>query len=199
MAYCICARLDIFVQPGLFAFFQKIFFAQHQKLTIWGHAYRSRDERGNHITALQKGGENVKTYSHEEHKRHAFDSFCKKVLKNEARDYYDEMKRQRKREVSLTELSEQEMEMLFVMDKYPSEIFSFSVLGQAVAVENERIAQAIAALSDEKRDIILLSYFFDMTDGEIGTKLNLLRRTVQRKRTSSLRKLKKLLEGNTDE
>ena len=63
----------------------------------------------------------MKPNCHEEHKRHAFDSFCKKVLRNEARDYYDEMKRQRDREVSFSELSAQEMDMLFVMDKYPSE------------------------------------------------------------------------------
>ena len=35
--------------------------------------------------------------SHERNKQHAFDSFCKKVLKHEARDHYDEMKRQRER------------------------------------------------------------------------------------------------------
>ena len=141
----------------------------------------------------------MKPYSHEEHKRHAFDSFCKKVLRNEARDYYDEMKRQRDREVSFSELSAQEMEMLFVMDKYPSEQFNFNVLGHEVAIESELIAQAIAALPDEKRDIILLAYFLDMTDGEIGEKLKLVRRTVQYKRTSSLQELKKIMEGNVNE
>ena len=33
----------------------------------------------------------MKPHSHEERKRHTFDSFCKKVLKNEARDYYDDV------------------------------------------------------------------------------------------------------------
>jgi hypothetical protein len=56
--------------------------------------------------------------SHERNKQHAFDSFCKKVLKHEARDHYDEMKRQREREVSFSELSAQEMEQLFTVDKY---------------------------------------------------------------------------------
>ena len=53
--------------------------------------------------------------SHERNKQHAFDSFCKKVLKHEARDHYDEMKRQREREVSFSELSAQEMEQLFTV------------------------------------------------------------------------------------
>lgn len=138
-------------------------------------------------------------YSHEEHKRHAFDSFCKKILRNEARDHYGEMKRQRDREVSFSELSAQEMDMLFVMDEYPCEKFNFSVLGHDVAISDELIAEAIAALPEQKRDIILLAYFLDMTDGEIGEKLNLVRRTVQYKRTSSLQELKKLMEGNANE
>ncbi|MGF0102660.1 DUF445 family protein [Bariatricus sp. SGI.019] len=41
----------------------------------------------------------MKPNSHEQSKRHTFDSFCKKVLKHEARDYYDELKRQRDREI----------------------------------------------------------------------------------------------------
>ena len=89
--------------------------------------------------------------------------------------------------------------MLFVMDKYPSEQFNFSVLGDKLAIESELIAQAIAALPEEKRDIILLAYFLDMTDGEIGEKLKLVRRTVQYKRTSSLQELKKMMEGNVNE
>lgn len=89
--------------------------------------------------------------------------------------------------------------MLSVMDEYPSEKFNFSVLGLDVAISDELIAQAIAALPEQKRDIILLAYFLDMTDGEIGEKLNLVRRTVQYKRTSSLAELKKLMEGNANE
>jgi len=72
-------------------------------------------------------------------------------------------------------------------------------LGYDVAVKDDLISTALAALSEQKRDIILLSYFLDMTDQEIGKKLNMVRRTVQYQRTSSLRQLKKLLEGKADE
>ena len=37
-----------------------------------------------------KGGENMKPDRHAEHKQHAFDSFCKKVLKCEAFNGYRE-------------------------------------------------------------------------------------------------------------
>ena len=33
----------------------------------------------------------MKPHSHEEHIQHTFDAFCKKVLRNEARDYLDEL------------------------------------------------------------------------------------------------------------
>lgn len=137
----------------------------------------------------------MKPYSHAVHKQYAFDSFCRKVLRNEARDHYDEMKRQRDRQTSFTELSSQELEQFFVKDEYPSDYYIFRVMGYEVAIENEEIASAIAALPEQKRDIILLSYFLDMTDGEIGKKLNLLCGAVQYKRTRSLRELKKRLEG----
>lgn len=137
--------------------------------------------------------------SHEKDKQHAFDSFCKKVLKNEVRDYYDEAKRQRARETLFSELSVQEMERLFMLDEYPSEQHSFSVLGYEVAIKSELLADALAALPEQKRDILLLHHFIGMTDKEIGKLLNMVRQTVQYQRTSSLAQLKKNMEAITDE
>ncbi|HBL50770.1 MAG TPA: RNA polymerase subunit sigma-70 [Firmicutes bacterium] len=126
----------------------------------------------------------MKPHSHEQHKRHTFDSFCKKVLKHEARDYYDELKRRREREISLDELSEKELEQLTVMDEYFKDLYSFNVLGYDISVSDERISEALNALP---------------TDREIGELLNLVRRTVAYRRTSTLRELKKFMEGKADE
>jgi len=62
--------------------------------------------KGETITrpADAKGGETVKPTNREQSKRHPFDSFCKKVLKNEVWSCYAEIKRQRDKEVSLQEL-----------------------------------------------------------------------------------------------
>jgi len=100
--------------------------------------------------------------------RHAFDSFCKRVLKNEVRDYYDEMKRLREKEVSFSELSAQELERLATTDKYFSTEQIFNVLGLDVIVNSESIAAALKNLPERKRDIILLSYFLELSDTEIG-------------------------------
>ena len=49
-----------------------------------------------------------------------FDAFCKKVLRNEARAYLRNMKRQREREAFFSDLSQAELDKLCVMDRYPA-------------------------------------------------------------------------------
>ena len=61
-------------------------------------------------------------------------------------------------------------------------------------MENEKLAEALSALPESKRDIVLLAYFLDMSDQEIADKLNVVRRTVQYRRASSLKEMKKRLE-----
>ena len=61
------------------------------------------------------------------------------------------------------------------------------------------IAEALESLPERKRDIILLSYFLELSDREIGDKLNMLRSTVQYQRASTLQQLKKFMEGDTYE
>ena len=141
----------------------------------------------------------MKPNSHKQSKRHTFDSFCKKVLKHEARDYYDELKRKRDREVSFSDLSAKQMDQLYTEDKYFVTEKIFNVLGLDVIVTDDAIAEALQGLPERKRDIILLSYFLELSDWEIGDKLKMLRNTVQYQRTSTLRQLKKLMEGDTYE
>ncbi len=66
-------------------------------------------------------------------------------------------------------------------------------------MRDETVAEALNSLPENKRDIILLSYFLDMTDVEIGKQLNLVRSTVQYKRASILRELKKFMEEKGNE
>lgn len=141
----------------------------------------------------------MKSNNHEESKQHAFDSFCKKVLKHEARDYYDELKRQRNREVIFSDLSEKEINQLYTNDKYFDTEQNFNVLGIDVIVTDDVIAEVLQSLSERKRDIILLYYFLELSDREIGDKLNMLLATVQYQRTSTLRQLKNLMKGDVYE
>lgn len=126
--------------------------------------------------------------------RHQFDSFCRKVLREEARDYLRELARRAAHEVPFSELSEEQMERLYALDEYPSEVIHFDVQGYDIAIGNEKLADALASLPDDKRDIVLLAYFLDMSDQEIADKLNLVRSTVQYRRASSLKEMKQRLE-----
>ena len=58
-----------------------------------------------------------------------FDAFCKTVLRNEARNYHRDMKRQRDRETSFSVLPQAELDKLYTVDHYPSDDFVFSSHG----------------------------------------------------------------------
>lgn len=141
----------------------------------------------------------MKPRRHEEHKQHTFDAFVKKVLRNELLDYLDEMARRAKREISFSALPVEAMEQLSVHDKYFTEYRTFSVLEYSVYIDNEELAEVVAALPKEKRDTILLAFFLKMSDYEIARQLGILRRTVTYRRTSTLKLLKKMMGGHTDE
>jgi len=152
--------------------------------------------KGEQRSHRPKGGENVKPNKNQQSKQHAFDSFCKKILKHEARDFYDELKRQRSREVSFSDLSVNQLEQLYTEDKYFVTEQIFSVLGLDVIVTDDVIAEALQSLPEYKRDIILLSYFLELSDREVGDKLNMLRSTIQYQRKNTLRQLKNFMEGD---
>ena len=55
------------------------------------------------------------------------------------------------------------------------------------------------SLPEEKRQAVLLYYFFSMTDAEIAELMKVPRSTVQYRRTSSFELLKRYLEERADE
>ena len=130
--------------------------------------------------------------------RHQFDSICRKVLRDESRNYKKQLARRAEKEINLSELSEAELGQLYAMDEYPSDSTCFDVLEYRVAVKDDRLAEALAALPSKKRDVILLSYFLDMNDTEIAEKLNVVGATIHYRRTSSLKELKLRLEVKED-
>lgn len=130
---------------------------------------------------------------------HQFDRICQLALKGEAASYYKYMDYRRKHEMSFSELSEKEMSKLFTMDEYESEYHQFQVLGYDIEVKDTLIAEALKNLSEKKRNVILLSYFMEMSDADIAREMNLVRSTVHEHRTRSLEILRKIMEGKTDE
>ena len=146
-----------------------------------------------------KGGENLKPDRHYEHKQHAFDSYCKKVLKYEAYNGYREISRRQKRFTSLEELSEAEMAQLAVYDRYPWEYTTFPVGGAVILIEDDGLAEALLGLSQEDREIFMMHWFLRMTDAQIARYINMPRRTVNTRRHKAYRLLKELMGGEADD
>lgn len=128
-----------------------------------------------------------------------FDSYCKRILKNEAIDCLREIQKHRQREIFFSELSEKEWKQLYMEDEYDLDTCNFRVLGYDVEVKDALIAEALNLLSDKKREVVLLAYFLDMSDTEIAKLLNLRQSTIHYHRTSSLKSLKEFLEERTNE
>ena len=133
--------------------------------------------------------------SHDEDVQHEFDTFCKKVLRNEARDYFDELARKRKREVVFSELPIEIMAQLSTCDRYFEEEKTFGVLNYVVYIDDDEIAEAISELPDKKRKVILLYYFLDKSEYEIAKLLHIPRTSIAYQRTSAIKLLKELMGG----
>lgn len=95
----------------------------------------------------------------EETVRHQFDRKCKLALKGELVDYIRHMDYLGKHEVILSELTERELESLSVIDKYDVEYYDFQALGYDIRLKDMLLAEALNALTERKREVIMLSYF----------------------------------------
>ena len=146
-----------------------------------------------------KGGENLKPDRHYEHKQHAFDSYCKKVLKYEAYNGYREISRRQKYEALFSELSEEELAQLAVYDRYSWEYTTFPVGGAVILIEDDGLAEALLGLSQEDREIFMMHWFLRMTDAQIAKYMDMPRRTVNTRRHKAYRLLKELMGGEADD
>ena len=86
-----------------------------------------------------------------------------------------------------------------VNDENGTENHHFEVHGYDIEVKNTLIAEALKELTERKRNVILLSYFMEMSDADIAREMNLVRSTIHEHRTRSLEILRKIMEGIADE
>lgn len=130
---------------------------------------------------------------------HQFDSFCKTVLRNYARDLYEQNNRRNEHLVSLESLSLVELSKLSFFDLYDSDYLWFAVKGYEIKIRDIWLAQAIEALTQPKQDIILLSYFLEMKSKDIAILMNLAESTVHYHKKRALKELRKFMEEHTNE
>ena len=131
--------------------------------------------------------------AYEDHVINAFEKFCRRVIENAATDY-ERIRQKQSNQVELTNMLIEISSELQHTDSYINEsCFEFKVLEYVVSVHNLHLADALNALPERKRNIILLYYFLDMTDEEIGEAMRTMRRTVNVIRNKSIQELKALI------
>lgn len=124
-----------------------------------------------------------------------FDSYCKTVLRNENWAHSRNQNAQRKRQISLDDLSSAELSHLYTVDHYPCESTVFSTHGYQLHIESDSVAEAFSALPELEQSILILRFAQEMTDTEIGELMGMSRSAIQRHRTKALQQLREALEG----
>ena len=88
-----------------------------------------------------------------------FVSYCRRTIVNARTDVLRERARRKGRETLFCEMRPHEIECLAcAADCYEDERL-FDACGHPIGVTDERLSEALAALPDEERAIVLLSYF----------------------------------------
>lgn len=123
-----------------------------------------------------------------------FDSFMAKVIKNEGKDAKKEIARRADHEISVSQLMERELAQIAAADTYDLDKMTFYVRNNAITVHDMLLGQAIASLPPYRREVILLAYFMNKNDPQIGELLNVTPNTIRYRRKTSLEKLKRILE-----
>lgn len=129
-----------------------------------------------------------------------FDAFTKKVIRNKSIDIHREYSRQAKREISLSELPIDEINVqATVSDVYRPYSKDYLVKNHIVRVYDPLVSDLLQNLTPQRREVILLYYFLDLNDAEIGRLLQIDNTTVKYRRMTSLKILKEMLEEQEDE
>ena len=128
-----------------------------------------------------------------------FNAYCKHALRNELIDALRERKSRERREVYFSDLSPHEEKQLYTVDRYFVTEQEEAFCTGSLKITAKLLADALHSLPDEKRQAVLLYYFFSMTDAEIAEMMKIPRSTVQYRRTSSFELLKRFLEERADE
>ena len=129
------------------------------------------------------------------YKEQAFDSYISKVIKNEGKDAKKEIARRAQHEVAISQLFQSELAQIATSDKYEIDNMTFSVGNDTVTISDFLLGKAIAALPPQRREVILQSYFLNRNDVQIASLMHLETDTINKRRHTSLRRLKELLEA----
>ena len=126
-----------------------------------------------------------------------FDAFSKSTIKRISAKIFNEIAAKAERETVLSALSFRDEQKLCTEDTYSLEDdgIQFWVLGTPVIIHDPMLGQALSALPPKRRDVILLFYFADQNEPQIGQALHLSTQAVNYRHGTALERLKELLEA----
>ena len=139
---------------------------------------------------------------YKEHIEYTFAAFCKVVLHNAAINAYRDFGRKQKREISLEYLMSETSFEAFTTDTYFEQYDQptvFVVKGQEIVVASKRLADALLRLSEQRRNVLFLYFFFGYTDAQIGKEYGRNRSTANYWKLAALKQLQKEMEKSEHE
>ena len=136
------------------------------------------------------GGDTIKSQNDVQR---IFDAYCKRVLKNKLNDYKKHQRMQHSNEVSLYVCEN----ILKVEDEYFVQKINF--YEEEIFIKNELLKEAMERLSEDKFEIIIYYYFFEMTDTAISKLLILERKAVNYRRHKALEILNEFISGGFED
>ena len=116
------------------------------------------------------------------------------MTRGERCDYLRQVIRREEQEVSFSDLPFDTLLRIGVLDDYPSNHYVFETQGHQISVADDRLGGALSQIESAGRDLLLLAYFLDLSDREIGAPLGIPRSTIQRRRQRFLDQMKQLLK-----
>lgn len=133
---------------------------------------------------------------HEIAEMNKFDACVKKTLVNELKYRLRSMKKDRERYVNISELSQKDINQLSYADTYPSDIFSEKLTTRLfdTVIHDELLYEALMSIKPNIRELIILKYWGDLTDTEVGQVISMSQQMVNYNKNNALRKLRKIIE-----
>ena len=125
-----------------------------------------------------------------------FDACVKDCLKKELLYRIRTINNYKKHYVNISELNKEERDKLSTFDVYPSNEFREKLTTRIFDAEihNELLYQALLLIKPITRELIVLKFWGEMTDEEIGQVLSISRKMVNYYKNKALINLKKIIE-----
>ena len=130
----------------------------------------------------------------QEYHIHAFDAFCKKVIRNASMDAFRASRRMQKMEINIDDPMVAYIHSIQAHDTYTLYSRTYYVKNQPIVVRDKNLGEALQYIIPQKRAVILLSYFAGYNDTEIANILGVSPTSIARRKKSALMRLRELLE-----